>query len=434
MRRTPATRSGSTCCCATSSTPPVHGRAAGGGPMLAASGPSTSPHRSGSATSAATSRSPTSSASCTPSSRSTGSPSIPSPRHSRRRASTSIPPAPSWRASRRHLEAEAGEHDLHAFQAYRRMDEILLANFMLFHDVADQGQYDLWIGDEAWELDYFLHENPELKSAAYVWLTDFVGWLPMPDGDDHGPHLTADYNAEMLEHVERYPRLRDRALFVGDPDDIVAATFGAELPAIRDWAEQHYAFTGYITGFDPARLPDRDQLRADLGYRPGRGGLRRQRRRLRRRRASPAASDRRLPPGEAARPRRYACSSSPGRESTRARCHSRRGSRLHGVRPRPPPPPRRLRPRDHPGRPDDHDGADRQPAAVPLLPAPPPLRAEPPRPPPARALPRRSPHELRHGLDRTRSRSRSPRRSAARPTTVLSTEAAPPEPQRQSRS
>ena len=25
-------------------------------------------------------------------------------------------------------------------------------------------QYDLWIGDEAWDLDYFLHENPELKT------------------------------------------------------------------------------------------------------------------------------------------------------------------------------------------------------------------------------------------------------------------------------
>jgi hypothetical protein len=24
-------------------------------------------------------------------------------------------------------------------------------------------QYDLWMGDEAWELDYYLHENPEQK-------------------------------------------------------------------------------------------------------------------------------------------------------------------------------------------------------------------------------------------------------------------------------
>src|SRR5581483_3562488 len=73
-----------------------------------------------------------------------------------------------------HMESESADHDLHCFQAWRRMDEILLANFMVFHDVVREEPYDLWIGGEAWELDYYLHENPELKSAAYVWLTDFV--------------------------------------------------------------------------------------------------------------------------------------------------------------------------------------------------------------------------------------------------------------------
>ena len=34
-----------------------------------------------------------------------------------------------------HLESESAEHDLHAFQALRRMDEILTANFMVFDDV-----------------------------------------------------------------------------------------------------------------------------------------------------------------------------------------------------------------------------------------------------------------------------------------------------------
>ena len=38
------------------------------------------------------------------------------------------------------------------------------------------------IGDEAWDVDYFLHENPELKRFEFAWMTDFVGWLPMPDG------------------------------------------------------------------------------------------------------------------------------------------------------------------------------------------------------------------------------------------------------------
>ena len=97
------------------------------------------------------------------------------------------------------------------------MDEILLANFMVFHDLVRDEDYDLWIGDEAWELDYYLHENPEEKRAAYVWLTDFVGWLPMPDGGDAEMRVTADYNAEMIEQIARYPRVRDRAIFVGSP-------------------------------------------------------------------------------------------------------------------------------------------------------------------------------------------------------------------------
>src|SRR5215831_14405422 len=162
-----------------------------------------------------------------------------------------------------HIESESAEHDLHAFQAIRRMDEILLANFMVFHDLVREENYDLWIGDEAWELDYYLHENPEQKHAAYAWFTDFVGWLPMSDGGSREAMLTADYNAEMIEHIARYPRVRDRAIFVGDPDDIVPDSFGPGLPLIREWTEQHYDFAGYITGFDPGQLADRQAL----GYR-----------------------------------------------------------------------------------------------------------------------------------------------------------------------
>jgi pimeloyl-ACP methyl ester carboxylesterase/predicted glycosyltransferase len=180
-----------------------------------------------------------------------------------------VHPASAHLASEsRHIESESAEHDLHCFQAIRRMDEILLSNFMVFHDLVRAEDYDLWIGDEAWELDYYLHENPEQKKAAYAWLTDFVGWLPMADGGDRESYLTADYNAEMIEHIARFPRLRDRAIFVGNPDDIVPDAFGPELPLIRDWTQAHYDFSGYVTGFDPAQFGDRDRLRADLGYRP----------------------------------------------------------------------------------------------------------------------------------------------------------------------
>jgi predicted glycosyltransferase len=148
------------------------------------------------------------------------------------------------------------------------MDEILVSNFMVFADLVEDELYDLWVGDEAWDVDHFLHENPELKRTAYAWLTDFVGWLPMPDGGERELALTADYNAEMIEQIARFPRLRDRAVFVGNADDVVPDGFGDGLPLIRDWVERNYQFSGYISGFAPIAPGDRDAVRAELGYRP----------------------------------------------------------------------------------------------------------------------------------------------------------------------
>jgi predicted glycosyltransferase len=62
--------------------------------------------------------------------------------------------------------------------------------------------------------------------------------------------------------------VRDRALFVGNPDDVVPDRFGPQLPEIRAWTEEHFAFPGYVSGFDPAAFGDREELRARLGYRP----------------------------------------------------------------------------------------------------------------------------------------------------------------------
>jgi pimeloyl-ACP methyl ester carboxylesterase/predicted glycosyltransferase len=166
-----------------------------------------------------------------------------------------------------HVESEAGEHDLHVFRAWRNMDEILLANFMVVHDVLEAEPYDLVIGDEAWETDYYLHENPELKRTAYVWMTDFVGWVPLDRPGSREAALTADYNAEMIEQIARFPRVRDRAIFVGNVEDVVDLPFGPGLPGIRPWTAQHYAFPGYILPFDPVRFADREALRARLGFR-----------------------------------------------------------------------------------------------------------------------------------------------------------------------
>ena len=178
-----------------------------------------------------------------------------------------------------HFEAECGEHDLHAFQAVRRMDGILVNNFGVFADLLEQERYDLVVGDEAWDVDYYLHENPALKRSAYAWLTDFVGWLPMPDGGPAEAALTADYNAEMLGHRARLRGLRDRSIFVGDPDDIVPDAVRAGPAGDPGLDGAQFRLRRLRHGFARSGRPD--GAAGATGLPAGRAGLPGHRRRIR---------------------------------------------------------------------------------------------------------------------------------------------------------
>jgi predicted glycosyltransferase len=168
----------------------------------------------------------------------------------------------------RHFEQVAGEHDLHAFFALRSMDEIMAHNFLTFAELLEAEHYDVVIGDEAWDVDYYLHENPELKRQPFVFLTDFVGCLPT-GGDEREAFLCADRNAEDIAHVERFPHVRDAAIFVGNRADVVEEPFGPGLPQIRAWTDRNFSYSGYALPFDPAAFADVEAVRARLGYGKG---------------------------------------------------------------------------------------------------------------------------------------------------------------------
>jgi pimeloyl-ACP methyl ester carboxylesterase len=169
-----------------------------------------------------------------------------------------------------HLEGWAGDHELHAFNALWDMDEIMAANFMTFADVVEREAYDLWVGDEGWDLDYFLHENPELKRAPYVFMTDFIGMLPMRD-DPASTEFTRcwERNAENIDHLRLHPDVRDLSILVGDDADVLDRPFGPDLPNMRQWSREHFAFSGYTYHFEPAAFRDRADLRRQLGLRDG---------------------------------------------------------------------------------------------------------------------------------------------------------------------
>jgi pimeloyl-ACP methyl ester carboxylesterase/predicted glycosyltransferase len=167
-----------------------------------------------------------------------------------------------------HFEGWARDHELHAFNALWDMDEILAANFMTFADVVERDDYDLWVADEGWDLDYFLHENPELKRAPYVFVTDFIGILPMREDPGSVEFRRAwEKNAENIDHLRVHPDVRDLSVLVGDEEDVLDRPFGPDLPNMRQWAREHFAFSGYTYHFDPADYRDKPGLRRELGFR-----------------------------------------------------------------------------------------------------------------------------------------------------------------------
>ena len=192
----------------------------------------------------------------------------PAARYLQHEGETLHPAAARLANESRHFEQQAGdEHDLHAFFALRQMDEIMVRNFMVFSDLMEDEHFDLVIGDEAWDVDYYYHERPELKRQPFVFLTDFVGCLPMKTDDEREAFLCADRNADDLEHVARFPYVRDMALFVGNREDVTEQPFGPGLPGIRAWTDRNFAYSGYALPFDPAAYADTEALRARLGYR-----------------------------------------------------------------------------------------------------------------------------------------------------------------------
>lgn len=163
----------------------------------------------------------------------------------------------------RHFELESVGHQLDIFGAFRSGQDLMAHNFRVFRDVLRDGDYALVLGDEAWEIDHYLHEHPEEKRAPYAWLTDFVGVLPTAETDPRTAELIADVNALMVDQV-RSQAVRDLSLFIGNRVDALDVPLGPGLPTVRAWVDEQFHYTGYIG----ARRHDeetRAHARAQLG-------------------------------------------------------------------------------------------------------------------------------------------------------------------------
>lgn len=142
-------------------------------------------------------------------------------------------------------------------------------NVETFDRISADGHFDLVIGDETYELNVGFMKKPELKRSPYVMIYDFIGLDAMTSNPMEWLGIYMWNRIWSKDFRTGREPVHDRALFIGEEEDVADKPFGPLLPGRREWARALCEFVGYVLPFDPSDLQDRSSLRARLGYGDG---------------------------------------------------------------------------------------------------------------------------------------------------------------------
>jgi UDP:flavonoid glycosyltransferase YjiC (YdhE family) len=142
-------------------------------------------------------------------------------------------------------------------------------NVETFDRITDEEHFDLVIGDETYELNVGFMKRPELKRCPYVMIYDFIGLDSMTANPMEWLGIYMWNRIWSNDFKKGRKPVHDRALFIGEEEDVADKRFGFLLPGRREWARALCEFVGYVLPFDPDSLQDKSGIRARLGYGDG---------------------------------------------------------------------------------------------------------------------------------------------------------------------
>ena len=142
-------------------------------------------------------------------------------------------------------------------------------NARLIGKVASQGQFDVIVGNETYEIPVTNFFGIRvLPPTPFVMMYDFWG-MEVTSGrlfEQLGAWLL---NLVWAQEWRVTTRGRNGAIFFGEIEDVPDRPFGVLLPNRRRYAEKHVEFVGYPLPFDVKDVPSKDVLRRELGYDDG---------------------------------------------------------------------------------------------------------------------------------------------------------------------
>jgi UDP-N-acetylglucosamine:LPS N-acetylglucosamine transferase len=177
-----------------------------------------------------------------------------------------LPEAGQLSSANAELEGLAKEYKANLVQWVMKMRKGWSKNAEVYDKVSEAYNFDLWIGNEPYDIMIAMYNNPRMKKCPFAVIYDFLGL----DASTRNPvdHIAAFMtNRLWLRFLKSKPPLADRSIFIGEMEDVPDKKFGFVLPNRRRLAVELLSFVGYVLPEDIEDYRDKARARQLLGYR-----------------------------------------------------------------------------------------------------------------------------------------------------------------------
>ena len=158
------------------------------------------------------------------------------------------------------LERAASEYKANLVQWVMNVRKGWKKNAEVYAKISEAHRFDLWVGDEPYDIMIAMNANPSLKKCPFVVIYDFLGldattWNPVD-------HIAAYMvNRLWVSFLRSSPPFADRSIFIGEIEDVADGKFGLMLPNRRRLAEKLVNFVGYVLPEDIEKYRDKNLSR-----------------------------------------------------------------------------------------------------------------------------------------------------------------------------
>jgi UDP-N-acetylglucosamine:LPS N-acetylglucosamine transferase len=168
-------------------------------------------------------------------------------------------------SSNSELERSAKKYQANLVQWVMSVRKGWTKNGEVYARISQVYGFDLWIGDEPYDIMIAMEKNPSLKKCPFAVIYDFLGldastWNPV---DHIVAYMT---NRLWTSFLTSEPPLADKSIFIGELEDVPDRSFGLMLPNRRRLAEKLIDFVGYVVPEDIGDYRDKAKARQLLGY------------------------------------------------------------------------------------------------------------------------------------------------------------------------